>query len=400
MSPSVRADDITKDSKIHYFGSLNIYGLLGLGYGGIPDSSDLGDLGWEGNGSFTASLGFEVRPAPELRIRGTLSYSWPSPGPQVSELITDYSVRDSVFFRLGIYNYTWGISQFFQFSNLPARALPGWGVDNEPLWQRINLDSMPPLITPPVSLKVSVPIGLDNFTFLARFDTQDYGFPSLTSPDPKDAGYGVQYSLVTGPIEWTIAGFWQHLLTPRSSLSLKSSILGFDFSAETTMAFPVDLTSYSVVPIGTPGGGIYVGGPLQRIYPTAMLGLSRNWVDARIKLTAEYAYNGERDAGQAVPWLLDETGPGGHNSVLALQWTSIASSGITLNMIWQQCWSDGSGLISPLFEISPVPLTSIQFGPVLLWGDENSETGNNRQVPGGKRAEFLLLVKVSDSFTQ
>jgi hypothetical protein len=324
-----------------------------------------------------------------------LSYSWPSPGPQVAELIADYSVREAVFFRLGIYNYTWGISQFFQFSNLPARSLPGWGVNNEPLWQRLNLISMPPLITPPVSLKVSVPFGLDSLTFLARFDTVNYAFPNADAPDPRYAGYGLQYSMVTGPMEWTLAGFYQYLLTPRSSLSLKTHFLGLDLSAETTMAFPVNLTSYSEVTVPT-GGGIYVGGTLQRIYPTAMLGLSREWADVGLKVSAEYAYNGERDPG--ISWLPDETGPGGHNSILAIRFNNMGSSGVSLNTIWQHCWSDGSGLISPLFEVDPVPLTSIQLGPVFCYGSNGSETANNRQVPGSKMVELVLLVKVTDSF--
>ena len=398
-SPAVRADDLTQDHTIHYFGSLDVYGLLGVGWSDWPDPNNPSSgLGWEGSGSFSASLGFEVRPAPELRIRATLSYSWPSPGPQVSELITDFSVREAVFFRLGIYGYTWGNSQFFQFSNLPARSLPGWGVSNEPLWQRNNLISLPPLIPPPVTLKMSIPFGLDNLAFLVRLDTENYGFPNPTTPDPRDAGYGLQFSMVTGPIEWTLAGFWQHLLTPRSSLSLKTSILGFDLSAETTMAFPVGLTPSSVVPIAAVGGGIYVGGTLQRIYPTAVLGLSREWTDAHIKMFAEYAFNGERDPG--ISWLSDEAGPGGHNTVLALRFKDMASSGISLNMLWQHNWSDGSGLISPLFEVSPVALTTIQLGPVFLYGADGSETANNRQVPGGKRVELLLLVKVSDSYRQ
>ncbi len=397
--PAVRADDLTLDRSIHYFGSLDVYGQLGLGWSDWPYPNDLSNgLGWEGSGSFTASLGFEVRPAPELRIRATISYNWPSPGPQVSELITDYSVRQAVFFRLGIYNYTWGNSQFFQFSNLPSRSLPGWGVSNEPLWQRNNLIAVPPLIPPPVSLKMSIPIGLDNLTFLMRLDTENYGFPNPTTPDPKDAGYGVQFTMVTGPIEWALAGFWQHLLTPRSSLSMKTSVLGFDLSAETTMAFPWDFTPNSVLPIAAVGGGIYVGGTLQRIYPTAVIALSREWTDAHVKVTTEYAFNGERDAG--ISWLADETGPGGHNTVLALRVANMASSGITLNALWQHCWSDGSGLISPLLEVSPVPLTTLEFGPVFLYGDDGSETANNRQVPGSKRLELLLLVKVSDSYRQ
>ena len=77
-----------------------------------------------------------------------------------------------------------------------------------------------------------------------------------------------------------------------------------------------------------------------------------------------------------------------------------ASSDITLNVLWQHNWSDGSGLVSPFFEVSPVPLTTIQLGPVFVYGDDGSETMNNRLVPGGKRLELLLLVKVSDSYTQ
>jgi hypothetical protein len=78
----------------------------------------------------------------------------------------------------------------------------------------------------------------------------------------------------------------------------------------------------------------------------------------------------------------------------------MASSGISLNMLWQHNWSDGSGLVSPFFEVSPVPLTTIQLGPVFVYGPDGSETLGNRIVPGGKRVELLLLVKVSESYRQ
>jgi hypothetical protein len=397
---AVRPDDPTLDNKIHTFGSLAIYGLLGAGWSDWPNPDNLSSgLGNELNGSFTASLGFQVRPAPQLRIRGTLSYSFPTGGPQFSELIIDYSVREAVFFRLGTFDYTWGVSQFFQFSNLPSRSLPGWGISNVPIWQKTNIIQTPSYAQLPASMKMSIPIGIDSIDLLARFDMQDYGFPSPTTPDPRYAGYGAQFSLVTGPIEWTIGGFAQIYLTPRSSLSLKTSFLGFDFSAETTVAFPVTYNRSGLIFDPPAGGGIFVGGSLQRIYPTAVLGLSREWSDLHLKLYAEYAFNGEKDAG-AVPWLDDESGPGGHNSAIVVRYANIQSSGITLNLLWQHNWSDGSGLVSPFLEVSPVPLTTIQFGPVFIYGADGSEVMNNRLVPGGKRAELLLLVKVSDSYSQ
>jgi hypothetical protein len=376
---TIRADDPTQDQKIHYFGSLNIYGLFGTGWSGMPVGGDLSsNFGNEASGSFTASLGFEVRPAPQLRLRGTLSYSFPASSAQFSEFIVDYSIRESVFFRLGTLDYTWGNSQFFQFSNLPYRSLPDWGISNVPIWQRTNIIANTAISTAPVSVKMSIPFGLNSLTLLSRFDMQNYGFPNATTPDPRDAGYGAQFSLVTGPIEWTLAGYWQRLLAPRSSLSLKTSLLGFDLSVETTMAFPVDLSFQSATPIATSGGGIYVGGLMQRIYPTAVLGLSREWTDARIRLYAEYAYNGERDPGTS--WLSDESGPGGHNSAVVFRFSNMASSGISLNMLWQHNWSDGSGLVSPFLEVSPVPLTTIQLGPVFVYGPDGSETLANRQI--------------------
>ena len=129
---SLRPDDIMNDNRLHFFGSIDLYGDLGGGWKTMPDFSQLGsNLGYDVGGSLTASLGFEIRPVPELRIRGKLSYSFPgtssSAPPQLSEMFMDYSVLQTVFFRVGIFDYTWGNSQFFLFGNLPSRSVPGWG---------------------------------------------------------------------------------------------------------------------------------------------------------------------------------------------------------------------------------------------------------------------------------
>jgi len=395
---SVRPDDLLRDDKIHFFGSADIYGLFGLGWSQFPQLARPGDnFGAEAGGSLTTSFGFEVRPASELRIRGTLSYYFPSSGPLFSEMFVDYSILNSVFFRIGVFAYTWGNSQFYQFANLPARSLPGWTTTNVPLWEKTNVITSTVTETVPVSVKMNIPFGLNGLTFLARFDLANY-FPNPSTPSPKYAGYGLEYDMVTGPIEWSIAGFWQHLLTPRALLAMKTSVSGFDLSAEMTMALPVRFSSAGISTIDTTGGGIFVGGGLQRIYPTAVVGLSREWTDAHIKFYLEYAYNGERDPGTS--WLADATGPGGHNSAAVVHFSNLGPSGLALNLLWQQNWSDGSALIGPFLEISPVALTTIQVGLPLIFGPNNSEVLNNRLVPGDKRFELLILVKLSASFRQ
>jgi hypothetical protein len=415
VTPQPRPDDLTLDDKVHFLSDLSIYGLAGVGWADENDLS-INSLAGEGSGSLSANLGIDFRPAPQLRVRGTLSYTFPTAGTQLSQLIVDYSIKEAVFFRLGIFDYSWSNSQFFQFANLPARGLPTWsGVINVPLWQQLNILSPSVVANYPASVRMYIPFGVNGITLLSRFDMANYDFPGKPdhpTPDPRNAGYGVQLDLVTGPIQWTLGGFTQELLYPRSSLGMKTSLLGFDLSLETTVAYPVHLMTSDPVQffqvVSTTGGGWFVGGQLQRIYPTATVGLFREWQDPHIRLYAEYGYNAERDPhllpngdkDLSTTWLDDETGPGGHNSVVALRFSNLMSTDISLNALWQHNWSDGSGLLSAFMEVSPVPLTTIQLGPVFLYGPKNGEVAGNRLVPGSKRLEFLVLVKVSDSFRQ
>lgn len=77
-APAVRSDDLTRDDRMHYLASLNIYGLFGSGWPELPVANDVpAGLGVEGSGSLSASLGVDLRPAPELRLRGTVSYNFP-----------------------------------------------------------------------------------------------------------------------------------------------------------------------------------------------------------------------------------------------------------------------------------------------------------------------------------
>ncbi len=416
VTQETRPDDLTRDNRVHFLSDLSIYGLAGVGWAQAlspPDYFLVSGLAGEASGSLSANLGIDFRPAPELRVRGTLSYNFPSAGTQLSQLIVDYSIRNAVFFRLGIFDYTWGNSQFFQFANLPARGLPTWsGVINVPLWQRLNILSPTIVANYPASVRMYIPFGVNGLTLLTRFDMANYFPTNYTAPDPRYAGYGFQFDLVTGPIQWTLGGYTQEQLFPRSSLAMKTSLLGFDLSMEATVAYPVHLVTSDPTKlfdlVSTTGGGIYVGGLLQRIYPTAMVGVFREWTDPHIRLYAEYGYNGERDPhllpdGQRDPdttWLLDNTGPGGHNSVLALRFSGLVSTDISLNALWQQNWSDGTGLVSAFLEISPFALTTVQLGPVFVYGSETGEVPSNRLVPGGKRLELVLLVKVTDSFRQ
>ena len=362
-------------------------------------------FGYDVGGSFTAALGFEIRPATELRIRGKLTYSFPgfepSALPELSEMFFDYSVLDAVFFRIGIFDYTWGNSQFFQFGNLPARKPAGVGRTQHAAL--VGADQ--PAHYHPHAELPGVPQDEHSHGLQHADPSRQVRPPELRESSHGDIAQpqgrrliGIEYDLVTGPIEWSLAGYYQWQLNPRTLLALKTSILGFDVSAEGTLASPVSINRFAISSDATPGGGIYVGGALQYIYPTAVVGVSREWTDAGIKVYAEYGYNGERAPGES--WLLDASGPGGHNSAMGARFTNLNGSGMTLNVLWQQNWSDGSGLVAPFIEFSPVGLASVQVGIPYLWGARTSEVASNRLVPGSQGVELLILVKISQSFRQ
>ena len=73
---------------------------------------------------------------------------------------------------------------------------------------------------------------------------------------------------------------------------------------------------------------------------------------------------------------------------------------MTLNFLWQQNWSDWSGLVAPFIEFPAIGLASIQVGIPVLYGSSTSEVAGNRLAPGGQAVELLILVKVSSSFRQ
>ena len=393
------------DEQLHFFSSLNLYADAAYGYKEFPDSNNLTEyLGAEGGASFSANIGVEVRPADEMRLRIAMEYDFPpaaganQPSLQIAEMFMDYTFLNSVFFRVGVFNYTWGNAQFFQLGDLPSRSLPGWTNNLTPIWEKTNLITNTTEQDHPVSLKAYVPFGNDGLTFLGRADLVNYGFPSDSSPDPRYMGFGLAYDLVTGPVAWTLAGFEQYLLHPRGLLTAKTSLLGFDLSAEAVVAFPVHLFYNSVGLDVPPGGGLYVGGALQRIYPSAVLGLGRTWSDEGIKFYAEYSYNGERDGSTYTSWLDDETGPGGHNSAVTLKFDQLGDSNVGLNLLWQENWSDDSCLVAPFIQLNVAALTTIQIGMPMVFGPDNSEVMNNRLMPGSQRLGFIVLLKVSDSY--
>ncbi len=399
----IRPDDLSRDEKMRFFGTWSAYANLGPGWSNWPNFSQPKRYFLvDGGASLTAGLGFEVRPASQLRLRGLATYNFPTTGLQVTELIIDYTLRNTIFFRAGIFGYAWGDAQFSQLGNLPGRTLPSWSTDTIPVWQTTNLITNSTTSNLPTSVKAYIPLGRNGLTFLVRADP-NY-FVSRTEPDLKSAGYGLEYDQVTGPVEWTLGGFYQRLLTPRAMLVGRSTVLGCALSVETLMAFPVTFKGTGAVAVPTAGGGVYIGGPLQRVYPSMVLGLSREWTALNLKLHLEYTINSERDprGDQANPdWLPDAVGPGGHATDVALHLGRLFDNRkIGLNLLWQHNWTTSAGLAASFLELAPDSVLTVQIGAETIYGSDVAEVSANRLLPENNRFGFVLLARLNTSFRE
>ncbi|HET7838701.1 MAG TPA: hypothetical protein VFL04_02995 [Rectinemataceae bacterium] len=397
----VRPEDLTRDDKMHFFGTWSAYANLGPGWSNWPNPDyPKRYFGIDGGASLTAGLGVEVRPAPQLRLRALATYNFPTTGIQVSELIIDYTLRNTVFFRAGIFGYTWGDAQFSQLGNLPGRTLPTWTTNTIPVWQQTNLLTNTTTSTLPTAVKAYIPLGRNGLTFYVRADP-NY-FETRTEPDLKSAGYGLMYDQVTGPIEWSLGGYYERLLTPRSMLMARSTVFGCALSVEGVMAFPVTYKSTGFEAIPTSGGGLYIGGLMKRVYPDLIVGLSREWPALDLKLHAEYTYNSERDphGDQANPnWLEDAVGPGGNATDVALHLGHfLHNRKLGLNLLWQHNWSTYAGLTAAFLELAPDSLFTVQIGAETIYGRDIAEVSANRLLPENNRFGFVILARLNTSF--
>ena len=231
--PTGTSAALAQEEQLHFFSSLNLYADAGFGYKKPPDPSDLTQyLGVEGGASFSANIGVEVRPAAEMRLRMAMEYDFPpaagsqQPSLQIAEMFMDYTFLNSVFFRVGVFNYTWGNAQFYQLGDLPSRSLPGWANNLTPVWEKTNLITNTTEQDHPISLKAYVPFGSNGFTFIGRADLANYAFPNDSSPDPRYMGFGLSYDLLTGPIEWTMAGIHAVSAPPAHSPRRQDELFG------------------------------------------------------------------------------------------------------------------------------------------------------------------------------
>lgn len=203
-----------------------------------------------------------------LRIRTSIFFTFPGAGNgfalenffELREFFFDYTVAYRLFFRGGRFNYNWGISPNFAFTNLIAR-IP------RPLGDELRY------VHDPFLLRLDVPVGIGGFQFVALTRR------ALTAGHPfryYDVGYGARFNLALPRFDSSVAAFFQEGMPLRSALTFRTTLGHTEFYSEVLAAIdPRDPTDF--------GGAFNIG-------------FIREFFRNRLVVNGELFFNTERNA--------------------------------------------------------------------------------------------------------
>jgi hypothetical protein len=236
---------LTTSEKPVVKGSVNLKGTYSMGWSQVPDLSNLG-LGFDKNVGYALILrgNFDARPDQTLHVYGSFSASFPggvdtttkNTNPlgeiysviggtttsnislawtvAIQEVYVDYTLLNTVFFRIGKADFTWGKGQII---GNPGNFLAGC-VDG-------------------VSLKAAVP--LLGGTWSTVVLTRPSYFDEALKITPTDLGIATNWEGSIGPVNLGLAFFGQKKQENgyKASLYLKGSLWGIDLYEESVMDF-------------------------------------------------------------------------------------------------------------------------------------------------------------------
>jgi len=201
------------------------------------------------------SLSLDAQISEDFRAISNINYEIPGAYFYMGDFFFDYKLYNTVFFRGGKYNMTWGISPNYGFTNLLIRVPKG----------APNGDSY--------IFKADVPINYGGFQVLTM--TRINLANSIILPKLSDFGYGIKYNFAHRFIDLDIGLFTQEEMPYRGFLSIKTTIKKLELYNEWVAA--VDRETYDTE-------------------LSFNVGFAINFFDNKLDINGEIYYNGEKDA--------------------------------------------------------------------------------------------------------
>lgn len=299
---------------------LTFSGSISATAGGVVGLSDATtDSGaytmvWDVTPGLTISpkIAFEARPDENSRFQGCVYfYSYNSFAPSVSEMFFDYTLLDTLYFRIGKHTIGWGGSRYFD-AGADLMSASGNGIN----------------------LKVGLPIGTGGLTAVVLSPASLAGWQNLT--------YALQGDLPIFNSELLLAATClPGATTPlKATAIIKSSILGFDVFAE-----------------GVAGSTF---SPSDAAITGLVSGFYWDHSEPDLRIIGEYYFNAA------------DTSYTDHRVTLVLQSSKIFGSSLDFGLQWAHEFSDNSGVVVAGVSSDLWSHVSMQFGLPFRYGAPGS----------------------------
>jgi hypothetical protein len=366
--------DIVRGSRVTLGGDFSFNLGYTAGWTQVPwlVSTDTGDgsIGGFRHGALTdtrSALNLDFRIAPIFRVFLTFKFDFPTFRSEVSEFFADYTLMDSVFFRVGRHNLTWGISRFYPHTNLTARLPDAFPVTPADYTDELNdADSY--------AFRMTVPVGAGGVEFVGF--TRNGFMADPSTPKAEDIGWGGNFNVAVPYLDFTIGTFYQSLMDWRSYVSAGTTLFDrLEFFSE-------GLTSYDL-DAGDIRWGVNAG---------YLLGFWNN----RFQFSGEYYYTTEdRDLRvKGVEYPLIE----GHNIASGL---AFYTSDRQFNAYTQVQYNvdENTGLVIPALTFDGIPYVTITAATPVIFGDENGSYWVNNPSENLDRAlSFVIMAYLKAGF--
>ena len=301
---------------------------------------------------------------------------------KLAELFADWNYDNSVYFRVGKQNVSWGVGYFFS----PADVISVGRLDPEdPEATREG----------PVALRIHVPQRRQDYHLFALFDGADSLDQVALAP---------RATFVVGRSEIGVGGFYRVDRVPRGMLTLSTSIASIDLFCEAVVSRGSDRT---FVETDDQGNLAAVSREDWIVQATAGLQFSRPDPDGlfSVGMAAQYYYNGEGYSDRSVLYdprlpllllneeikvsdLLPYTSL--HYGAAAVNWSEMLNTKFSTSAFWLGNLSDGSGQITTSLSHRGWAGWKPSVGVSWFYGDDTTELG-----PGVTTATASLSYSLS-----
>lgn len=304
------------------------------------------------------------------------------PSIEVFELFSDFTWRQTLFFRVGKSVVNWGVGYFFS----PADVISLTPIDPEdPEADREG----------PVSFRTHLPFDVHNayLSIVAGETIADDG-----EIDVNELTIAPRLELFFAGVEYGLGAFYQKDLSPRGIATVSTSIWDFDVFGEGVVSYGSDRVFLRR--IEDPVIALETYTDEESLYFQGTAGFRYSNTDLDASIVAQYYFNGEGYEDQSilddarasiravadgqVPQVPIDTAGGTltardlgrmnrHYASAVANLTEVFGTDLSAGLLWQGNLADGSGLVGPSLTYSLFERASVTASTTLAYGPDDRE---------------------------